>query len=313
MHDIVPLLVHLWKLLQFSHSMNFSSTSRFISCALILLCFKIFMISTSWASMPYHLWLWSPNVRSFEGWVQWVLFPQILESTGLVQGPKKWFAKHIYEGPRQGQAEQSRNSKREFHQTTYEPFFRPLYIRGGIGEVSHFFPLSVLEGTCMTKYVLETCKTHGKGKCVFPWTYEGKELNGCLNNINNHYYCPVELDNDRADNLTSSRVEHDMWRGIKLHTFCTGFGDPNNISGNSRLRRKIVFLKFLHSTVSLQPRITIYIFLFLRVQIVKQHVSFLRHMGYSTLQSSRQSTPTQVYWKHGEMQQFMPEAFGMET
>ena len=45
-----------------------------------------------------------------------------------VQGPTKWFAKYSSEGPRQGQAEQSRNSRKEFHQTTYEPSFRSLYL-----------------------------------------------------------------------------------------------------------------------------------------------------------------------------------------
>ena len=35
----------------------------------------------------------------------------------------KWFAKHNYAGPRQGQAEQLRYSKNKFHQTAYESFW----------------------------------------------------------------------------------------------------------------------------------------------------------------------------------------------
>ena len=30
--------------------------------------------------------------------------------------------------PRQGQAEKSRNSRKEFHQTMYKPFFEALYV-----------------------------------------------------------------------------------------------------------------------------------------------------------------------------------------
>ena len=44
-----------------------------------------------------------------------------------VQSPTKWFSKYSSEGPRQGQEEESRNSRKELHQTMYETFFRALY------------------------------------------------------------------------------------------------------------------------------------------------------------------------------------------
>ena len=51
-----------------------------------------------------------------------------------IQCPEKWFAKHIYEGLKQDQAEEPRNSRKEFHKTRYavrtrvRAIFWPLYL-----------------------------------------------------------------------------------------------------------------------------------------------------------------------------------------